>query len=81
MRHLLRSMLRTDLQWLAVQVPRELNTTPDRLSHPFLYDEVAGEVPTHVQVLRLHLLDADWDLLREALALPLAVDEMHPAFA
>lgn len=81
MRHLLRHMLEPTVSWLAVHVPRELNTTPDRLSHPFLYHEVAAEVPAHQRVERLRLDDADWDVLRAALALPLAVDEMHPAFA
>lgn len=81
MRHLLRHMLEPTVSWLAVHVPRELNTTPDRLSHPFLYHEVAAEVPAHQRAERLRLDDADWDVLRAALALPLAVDEMHPAFA
>ena len=81
MRHLLRAMLSSEAHWLAVHVHRELNTTAGRLSHPFLYHEVAREAPASVRVVRLHIDDADWSLLRAALELPLAVDELHPAFA
>lgn len=56
-------------QWLAVHIPRELNTAADVLSHPSRAEEVARAVAGTRQVVWLRATEADWDVLREAFAL------------
>ena len=69
-------------QWLAVQVHREFNTDPDRLSHPGELDDVWREVLEAGWTPRLLRPTPDsWRQLLEAIRLPLAVDELLPQFA
>ena len=68
-------------QWLAVHIHRELNVDPDRLSHPAQYDDVERDVMAAGCITHRLRLDGDgWHELTRACSLPLAVDELDPAF-
>ena len=57
-------------QWLGVQVPRELNTHADTLSHPARWEEVAAEArAAGYEVRRVHAPRRCWAALRQATAL------------
>jgi hypothetical protein len=82
MRHLIQGASQVVQQWLAVQVHREFNTDPDRLSHPDELDKVWQEVLDAGWTPKLLRPTPDsWRQLFEAIRLPLAVDELLPQFA
>ena len=73
MRVLLRAACNTTRHWLGVAVPREWNLDADRLSHPTLYDEVEAEASAAgLHPERATVPKWAWDVLRAAMALPLA---------
>lgn len=81
-RHLLRDLHLERRQWLAVHVRRELNTDPDRLSHPAQLRAVAAEVAAAgLEPVHAHVPEWCWGVLRAALHHPTAVDEWEPRFA
>ena len=80
-RSLLAAMQCVARQWLAVHIHRELNVDPDRLSHPAQYDDVERDVMAAGWITHRLRLDGDgWHELTRACSLPLAVDELDPAF-
>ena len=71
MRELLRSARAVCKHWLPVHVHRELNTDPDRLSHPSEAEAVIKEMRVAgKEVVRLDVPEWLWSELQRAAALP-----------
>ena len=69
MRSLLDEARAAGLEWLGVHVPREANQDADILSHPKRAAEVVGAAEdAGLEVVRLRPQEADWALLRAAIA-------------
>jgi hypothetical protein len=69
MRTLLQAARAISQQWLAVSVPRELNTDADRLSHPTQFDAVSADAQeSGLRISRAHPPAAIWSVLARAIA-------------
>ena len=64
--------------WLPVDVPRELNTDPDRLSHPASLTAVVADAEAlGLSVVQARIPDSVWATLRAATLLSLANERGH----
>lgn len=87
-RRLLADAATVSTQWLGVQVPRELNTVADLLSHPSKLEEVRRSLTVRgLEVVDLGVSPRLWEAAWEAASLPLATDErstdggeVHPSY-